>query len=229
MNATVSKPAVKTAPARRMNTAAVKKASAKTAPVQAKAPAAADEGPSAETLAKAANMFAGLAKKNADAKAAKAGGKTTATPKVKAAPAEPKVKKVAVTFVPRTFGKGKVAHCIAEHHRPTSGSRLFAHTQAALTALGMFAPERPAVPEKALLTIMGQRAVTYHTKQMNFERVKDHGIRLTAQGYNAFRERAVSGKVDGGLANDFLAILIDGKAAPSTQVQQDAVYQVALS
>jgi hypothetical protein len=199
------------APKRRMNV----KPAAKSAPA---APAAEPTGPTPEEQAKAAAFF------DANAKAGAKGSK--AAPKVKgeAKPKEAKPQKVVVAFAPRVAAKGSTVHAIELTARPTSGSRLFAHTHAALTMFGMLSDTRPAVPEKQVLAILGQRAVAYHKQQQNFEAVQDHGLRLTAPGLNFFKARMADGKVDGGLANDFLSVFLDGKAPSSTGVNDGKVY-----
>lgn len=149
--------------------------------------------------------------------------------------AKPKVVKVKpaakeiVAFVARTVKAGTAVHVIAEDARPVSGVRLFAHTHAALTLLGLMSPSRPAVPQKAVLTVMGQRAVTYHTKQGNFEAAPNHGLRLSISGINKFKNRVTEGLLDGKLANAFMALFIDGKVASETGVSSGKVYTTMLA
>jgi hypothetical protein len=177
---------------------------------------AAEEAALAEQSRKAGEHFAQLAK---------SGGK--AAPKAAAAPKAEKPKRVVVQFTPRQAAKGTVLHAIADDGaRPQSGTRLFAHTHAALTMLGLLSDGRPAVPERMVLNILGQRAVNYHRKQGNFESAPDHTLRLSVSGLNNFRNRMTEGKVDGACANGFLSIFLDGKPTPETGVQPGKVYVV---
>jgi hypothetical protein len=172
------------------------------------------------------------ATKKASATKAPAKGKTIRkadkAPAKKTAPKAATPKAAAVAFVARTIKAGSKVHAIAEDARPVSGKNLFAHTHAALTLLGLLDATRPAVPQKHVLTVMGQRAVTYHSKQMNFESAPNHGIRLSTAGRNWFVNRMAEGKVDTGLANAFMTLFIDGKADPKTGVAQGKVYQTML-
>lgn len=112
-----------------------------------------------------------------------------------------KNKKVAVTL-----------YAIAPGHRPSEGAALFAHTQAALTVLGMWAPQRPAAPADKLEALIGERAFRHHLKQRNFE--GSDKIRLSSDGYAAFRKRETAGKIDPNLVEAFVASLRTGAAAP---------------
>jgi len=156
-------------------------------------------------------------------------------PAAKAAPVAPKGKTVRKadaakpTFTGKKLPAGSKVHVIAEEARPASGQLLFAHTHAALAALGLLEAARPAVPKQHVLTLMGQRAVTYHTKKQNFEAAPNHGIRLSVTGRNWFVGRFAEGKVDANLANAFMALFTDGKAAGQTGVAQANVYETKLA
>ena len=184
-------PAVKSAPAKSAAKPAAKAAPAKSAPVKKAGVADA--------------IVAALTKKPAPAPAAKDKA---------AAPVKPAAKTVEkptqVALVTTRATKGQTIHVIAETARPGSGKALRAHTHAALTALGMLQPSRPAAPKSAVLTMMGQRAVTYHTGEGNFEDAPDHGLRLTADGYAKFTERAQK-SLDAKMANSFLGLFLGGK------------------
>lgn len=129
-----------------------------------------------------------------------------------------------IAFIARVLPKGKMAHVIAQDCRPTQGTRLFAHTHAALHILGLFTPKLHAVPERSVLTIMGQRAVAYHCKEHNFATGPNHTLSLTTAGYLKFKSRGIDVK----LANAFMDLFIDGKVDPLLQVPADKVYQVGL-
>jgi hypothetical protein len=129
-----------------------------------------------------------------------------------------------VAFIARKLPKGDVAYVIAQDCRPTQGARLFAHTHAALHLLGMLSPGFPAVPERSILTVIGQRAVAYHIKENNFIGGQNHTLRLTPAGYTKFKSRTVDAK----LANAFLGLFIDGEVDPVLQVPATKVYQVGL-
>lgn len=127
-----------------------------------------------------------------------------------------------VAFLRRILPKGSAFYAISMAARPTKNPLLFAHTQAALGVLNMFAPDRPAVPKTTLVTLIGDRAVKHHSEKGNFESAKDHGIRLSAQGRTEFASR----KVDNKVANAFVELFISGKAGADTQVRQGEVYAV---
>lgn len=134
-------------------------------------------------------------------------------------------KKEVIAFVPRTAQAGQAIHLLDERSRPQSGSRLFAHTHAVLILLGLLDPTRPAVPLACLLQTLGQRAVTYHRKQMNLEE-GPKGVCLSSAGRNHFVSRMLEGKIDGRMANAFLAMMLDGQIDSAvTGVNQSNVYQ----
>lgn len=126
-------------------------------------------------------------------------------------------KEVATPFVAREAKKGSALYAIAEQPtsgegRPRNGRKLAAHTHAALVALGMLKNSRPAVAQRTLLSIVGQRAVSWHRGEGNLESAGESGLRLSEAGLVNFRERYTSGKVDGSLANAFLGVILDGKS-----------------
>ena len=174
-------------------------------------------------------MLAGLEAKPVTKPAAKKAADKPADTKAgekKTVPFGPKVSTV-VAIVPKSVKKGQPMFVIAEAARPGSGKALFAHTHAALTVLGLLDGKRPAVPSSSLLTVMGQRAVTYHRKMMNFEDAPDHGIRLSSDGLAKFRARAAEGHIDGKLANGFIDLFTEGKV-DNTGVAKANVYQAQL-
>lgn len=131
-------------------------------------------------------------------------------------------------FAGKKISEGTTIYLIAESARPTSGQRLFAHTHAALTALGLLDQSRPAVPRQHVLSLLGQRAVTYHTRKMNLESAPDNKVRLTVSGRNWFANRFAEGKVNVPLANAFMALLVEGKPAPGTGVAPANVFPTRL-
>lgn len=162
------------------------------------------------------------------------------TKKAAAAPA-PAVKKGAtgvkksqasVQFVIRKAKKGAPLYAIAEQEdngRPRAGKMLAAHTHAALTVLGMLEPSRPSVPSRAVLSLMGQRAMTWHTQADNFERDNNGGVRLTQDGHNKFKGRELDGKIDAAAANAFVSVFLDGKVdTKAIPVSPSAVYQISI-
>lgn len=207
------------------------------AAVKAEAPAAKTAKPVIDKVAaKAARdaeralRFPVAAKQEAEAKAgakpkAAPKGKTVraATPKAEK-PAKPKL--AIVAFIPRQAEAGKPVFAIndTDNARPVAGTRLFAHTHAALTMMGMI-DGKPA-PKKVVLSVMGQRAVAYHLKERNFEDAKDHCLRLSTSGKNKFVNRAKEGLVDGALANGFMDLFLTGKVG-KTGIAQGEVFQLA--
>lgn len=151
--------------------------------------------------------------------------------KTKPAPVEKQgnksVKPMAVAFIARSPVRN-VVHVIADAARPAQGSMLFAHTHAALSLLGMLNENRPAIPKRAVLTFLGQRAVTNHLKEGNFEHAPDHKIALSEMGRDHFLGRVNRGMINGAVANAFTDLFIDGKVAPITGVKAGEVYQTSL-
>lgn len=203
-------------------TAAV--AAALTAAATPAAPAAAPVDKKAAIAADRAKRFPQAAAQEA-AKAAKKAGKTTRAPgEAKDAEKPTKLPKATVAFVARQMKKGEPIHVLSITARPTSGTRLMAHTHAALTMLGMLDASCPAVPASSVRAVMGDRAIAYHTKEVNFETGPDHTLRLTPAGRNKFLTRTI----DGGLANGFLSMFLDGKVDPAIGVQTGQLAQVVL-
>lgn len=157
----------------------------------------------------------------AAAEVAKQTGVQSATPK------EKKEATTRVAFVHRTAKAGQVLHILDERSRPASGSRLFAHTHAVLTILGLLEASRPAVPQTHLLQMLGQRAVAHHRSKLNIEDAPNHGARLSIAGRNHFAARLSEGKVDTSAANAFVKMFLDGSIDHSaTGIAQSNVFQV---
>lgn len=140
----------------------------------------------------------------------------------KAKPA--KVVRPVVPFIARTVAKGQPVHVIAPDARPSVGAALYAHTHAALHALGMMADKRPNASERALVTIMGGRAVAHHLKENNLVAGKNGTIALTPAGLGKFRARTI----DGTLANGFMELFISGKTTPALGVPKAKVFVATL-
>lgn len=118
---------------------------------------------------------------------------------------EVNVKPVAAKAPAKSASRKKAVAAFEQHEvfvfaagaRPSSGPRLFAHTAAALKLLGMENGRK--VPRESLVTVVGDKAVKYHTEGGNMER--DEGnIGLTKAGITTFAER----KVDASLVQAFL-------------------------
>lgn len=100
----------------------------------------------------------------------------------------------------------KTLYTLTDIARPVAGNRLFAHTAAALTTLGMLSNDRPVVRRAAVVSVMGPRAVSYHLSQKNFEAVGD-GIRLSKKGLAMVAER----ETDKGMIAAFVSLFKTGK------------------
>lgn len=155
-----------------------------------------------------AKRDAGRATRYPQAAAAEAAKKAGA--KTETATKEKKVQKSLVSFIPRAAKKEQVLHVLDERSRPSSGARLFAHTHAVLTILGLLDASRPAVPQAYLLQMLGQRAVSHHRAKLNIEDAPNHGARLSIAGRNHFAARMTEGKIDTAAANAFVAMFLDG-------------------
>lgn len=159
----------------------------------------------------------------------KAPAKKTAAKSVEkpAEKAEKVAKPKAVAFTPRKAKKGQVIYVIAEQARPQFGRALFAHTHAAMTILGLLDASRPSVPQASLLTLVGQRAVSWHKSQANLEETADRGLRLSSQGFNKFKGREIDGKIDAVKANEFVDLFLTGKLGENIGIKKANVYQSA--
>jgi len=79
----------------------------------------------------------------------------------------------------------KITHRLTEGARPSSGTRLFAHTAAFLALSGM--TRGATVPYEQATAVVGPTAVKYHRLLGNFEPTET-GLKLTPQGREFFRE-----------------------------------------
>ncbi len=175
----------------------------------------------AQREAERAKRFPAQAKADAEALAAreaKAKGEVVAKPK--------KSILSGVAFVVKTMPKGKRPWALSEGGRPMGGVSLFAHTHAALNLLGMFKPERPAVSEVALRTLIGPTAVNYHlNKTRNFVAAGDQKVRLSADGIKKFGARPV----DNGMANLFTDFFITGKLDASLRIDEGTKFETGIA
>lgn len=122
--------------------------------------------------------------------------KTTAAKTAPAKTAAPRTtrkaqekKTVAAPAIVATAKVVGVAFVLTGSVRPGAGKHLFAHTEAFMQLMGMY--DGKAVDRAQLTDIIGASAINYHTKTKgNFEAVKE-GIKLTANGINFFKERAL--------------------------------------
>jgi len=97
---------------------------------------------------------------------------------------------------------------LAPGARPTAGTRLCAHTHAALKFLGLLGGK--SALRVAAETLMGKSAVDYHIANENMA-AKDSKVKLTPQGRANFEGRAATGKVDMALAEAFYAAISRGE------------------
>lgn len=110
-----------------------------------------------------------------------------------------------------------------EGARPVSGSRLLAHTNAALMFLGLD-KQQPA-RKAAAVAIMGVRAVNHHVGNGNFVEQADK-VKLSPQGYSFFKGRVEQGRVDAELSAAYLAAIQKGKANAAHQIKPDHLVPV---
>lgn len=89
--------------------------------------------------------------------------------------------------------------------RPTSGSNLYAHTQAVLELTGMI--KGKGAKKATLAMVMGETAVRYNIKEGKFELNEKGEIVLTAGGAAQFAAR----KVEAATVEAFKALLSTGK------------------
>lgn len=112
---------------------------------------------------------------------------------------------------------------IVEGARPVRGSRLYAHTYAALTFLGMLAGQTAL--RKAVETLIGKHATSYHLSNKNFGETGAH-LKLTSKGKKSFAAREASGKFDAGMADAYLAAITKGKASAEYGIERSHLYPV---
>lgn len=149
-----------------------------------------------------------------------AAGRTKAEPKAAAkAPAVAKEKAAAPIKV-----AVRNLFIITDIARPQSGPRLFAHTYAALHALGMFSKDRPAVLRSAVQSFVGATAIKYHTRVKGTMVEQGDRIRLTEPGVAFFKSREFDPKVAAG----FEALFKTGNAE-GTGIRKEHVVPVSVA
>lgn len=116
-------------------------------------------------------------------------------------------------------------HVFIESARPSDGPRLAAHTNAVLLFLGL--GEKQPAKKKAVVALLGTRAVQYHRGIGNFEQKADC-LSLTKKGLDFFKTRIEAGKVDGDLSTAFLAAIRHGRANQAAQIRQDDLAPVSM-
>lgn len=136
----------------------------------------------------------------------------------KTAPAVRTVAKVASTVLR--------LYVLLQGARPTSGPRLWSHTQAAMEVLGM-ASGLP-VKKNALVSVIGQRAVGYHIDLANFEE-KGHNVSLTPTGKKVFSMRTTEKKYDEKQTAAFKAMFLKGKESTEYSIHSGNLVQVGLT
>lgn len=118
----------------------------------------------------------------------------------------------------------KTLYTLTDIARPVAGNRLFAHTAAALTTLGMLSKDTPVVRRAAVISIMGPRAVAYHLSEKNFVAEGD-GIRLSKKGLEKIGER----ETDKGMVQKFMALFKTGKADKDIGVSASQIAGVSVA
>lgn len=157
---------------------------------------------------------------------------TRVTPRKTAVKTEVKAPRKAVAAKTEKASPLKVASGVVQKFfvfvdgaRPTSGERLFAHTNAALLFTGL--AEQHSVKKNALLALLGTRAVAYHTKNGN---LVEHGdtVKLSKKGFDFFSGRAAEGKVTGELSEAFLAAIQKGKTSAAAGIKDNHIIPVGM-
>lgn len=145
------------------------------------------------------------------AKTAKAAAKTS--PAKKAAPRT--VRKAKVTAPVRA-----VAFHIEDYARPKAGASLMAFTAAWMNLTGMI--DGTPVVRADMVKIAGETAVTYHTKNGNFEKT-DKGLAITAKGRAFFAAR----EIDPQLLAAYETVLMTGQDGEKAGVKNPAAIKKA--
>lgn len=108
--------------------------------------------------------------------------------------------------------------------RPTSGGKLYAHTFAALSVLGITTAKGSALSSH-LRTLIGDRAVNHHTGVANLVERNDR-VSLTKQGVLFFAERFKShdGKAprcSTDMVDRYMTVMQKGRADASLGITKD--------
>lgn len=155
---------------------------------------------------------------------------TRVTPRKSAAKTEVKAPRKAVAAkavspLKVTAGVAQKFYVFVEGARPTSGTRLAAHTNAVLFFLGL--AEQHAVKKNAALALLGTRAVKYHKDIGNLSEKADT-VSLTKKGFDFFSGRVAEGKVDTELSAAFLAAIQKGKTNDAAQIKENHLVPVGM-
>jgi len=104
-------------------------------------------------------------------------------------------------------------------NRPSAGSLLFSHTIAVLEIAGMFKNKaRASRTVRTMREMIGQRAVSYHSKLGNFARDENGKVMLTDKGMAHFagrvgrlgHDKRTDQTADGKVVKDMIAALKKG-------------------
>ena len=122
----------------------------------------------------------------------------------KAQPKAPKVETAAIAPAAPAAPAPAMNFVITSGARPENGGRLAAHTEAFFICAGFY--DGKAIDKTVMRDIIGGTAVSYHTKQGNFEATVE-GYKMTAQGINKFKARKPDPKDVAG----YVAIMTTGQ------------------
>ncbi len=142
---------------------------------------------------------------------------------VKKAAAKTKTTEPVVTKAARTVMRLFV---LIQGARPSSGYRLWSHTQAVLEVLGMDTGK--TVKKNALVSIIGARAVDYHTGILNMQE-RGGAVALTDTGKRVFTLRKSEKTYKPALTEAYKAMLLRGKENAEFNIVADNMVQVGLA
>ena len=113
----------------------------------------------------------------------------------------------------------KALFILTDLARPQRGPRLFAHTMAALTVLGMVRKNRPLVPTSALQSFVGSSAIAYHTKTKGTLVEVGEKIQLTEFGLGYFPSRSMKlAEVEG-----FQSVMTTGQPNEACGIRKEQI------
>ena len=144
----------------------------------------------------------------------------------------PATKADAQVVAPKAQAVAKVAGTVVklfvllQGARPTSGPRLWSHTQAAFEVLGM--DKGMPVNKNALVSVIGQRAVGYHIELSNFEE-KGSKVALSDIGKKNFALRTADKRYDQKQTDAFTAMFLKGKESSDYSIRKDNLVPVGLT
>ncbi len=117
---------------------------------------------------------------------------------------------------------------LADIARPVSGERLYAHTFAAFSLLGMLKQGASANVE-SLTKLVGETAVKYHSNTKQNLKVEGDRIGLTNEGAQFFADRFSSGRCSQDTAQKFLSALKTGNEDLTIGVRQSNLIAAQLA